>query len=271
MSAADILAKPLCALAFCWRMDRRDGVALGLTSHDRELTVGGFDYHPSPGIVPSAIRQTGALDAAVMDVEGALTASAISERDLALGRWDGAAVRLHLTEWTEPGTLWLELARGTLGPVRQSNGAFVASLDGVKAAFGRTFAPATSPTCRATLGDRDCRVDMAPLRTITVVESAVGERLTLGSVDGALFRDGRLRWLGGARCGLWDSIVDGGAGYVDLEDVPSEAIAPGTHVLIEQGCDKRLSTCSGRFGNAVNFRGEPFLPGNDLLTRYPGA
>ncbi|WP_282098078.1 phage portal protein [Sphingomonas sp. S2M10] len=26
-----------------------------------------------------------------------------------------------------------------------------------------------------------------------------------------------------------------------------------------------------QIGNAVNFRGEPFLPGTDLLTRYPGA
>ncbi|MGO1304812.1 MAG: phage BR0599 family protein, partial [Sphingomonas parapaucimobilis] len=43
--------------------------------------------------------------------------------------------------------------------------------------------------------------------------------------------------------------------------------------LIElvEGCDKRLETCLSRFGNVVNFRGEPFLPGIDLLTRYPGA
>jgi len=32
-----------------------------------------------------------------------------------------------------------------------------------------------------------------------------------------------------------------------------------------------METCSARFGNAVNFRGEPYLPGNDLLTRYPGG
>ena len=47
--------------------------------------------------------------------------------------------------------------------------------------------------------------------------------------------------------------------------------AIGALVEIEQGCDKRLATCSGRFGNAVNFRGEPWLPGIDLLTRYPGV
>jgi|GEM_PF-6257398 len=30
-----------------------------------------------------------------------------------------------------------------------------------------------------------------------------------------------------------------------------------------------LQTCAQRFANAVNFRGEPFVPGNDLVARYP--
>ncbi len=49
----------------------------------------------------------------------------------------------------------------------------------------------------------------------------------------------------------------------------SDALAPGTRVLVREGCDRTLATCAARFANAANFRGEPFLPGNDLLTRYP--
>jgi hypothetical protein len=46
-----------------------------------------------------------------------------------------------------------------------------------------------------------------------------------------------------------------------------------TQTLVElvEGCDKSLATCATRFANMVNFRGEPYLPGIDLLTRYPGA
>ncbi|HEX7856709.1 MAG TPA: DUF2163 domain-containing protein [Sphingobium sp.] len=270
-AVAEILAKPLCALAFCWRLERRDGVALGLTSHDRTLSIGGLDYAASPGMMPSAIRQTGTLDAAVMDVEGALSADSLSAADLALGRWDGATVALHLTEWTEPGVLWLELARGTLGAVKQSKGAFTAALNGRKAVLGRAVAPVTSPTCRATLGDADCRVDRALLRQVVRLGSLDGERVTIAGVDGSLYAGGRLRWLGGERCGLWDGIAGGEAGVLLLDEPPDEPVAPGTPMLIEQGCDKRIATCAGRFGNGANFRGEPYLPGNDLLTRYPGA
>lgn len=271
MSVAEILGKPLCALAFCWRLERRDGVTLGLTSHDRMLTVEGLDYAASPGMMPSAIRQTGSLDPAVMDVEGALSSASLSARDLAQGRWDGAEVALHLTEWTEPGVLWLELASGTLGPVRQAKGGFSAALSGRKAALGRAVVPATSPTCRAMLGDADCRVDMGSRRRVVLVAAMDGERVLAAGLDGAPYAGGRLRWLAGPRCGLWDGIAEGEAGAVGLEEPPGEAIAPGTAVLIEEGCDKRIATCAARFGNAANFRGEPYLPGNDLLTRYPGA
>ena len=63
--------------------------------------------------------------------------------------------------------------------------------------------------------------------------------------------------------------VDGNA--VVLRDVASFAIASGVRVRLSEGCDKRFTTCRERFANGANFRGEPHLPGNDLLTRYPGA
>ena len=43
----------LTTLAFCWRLVRRDGVALGFTSHDRDLEIGSFLYRATPGMMPS--------------------------------------------------------------------------------------------------------------------------------------------------------------------------------------------------------------------------
>ncbi|HEX8555827.1 MAG TPA: phage BR0599 family protein, partial [Sphingomonas sp.] len=82
---------------------------------------------------------------------------------------------------------------------------------------------------------------------------------------------GSLRWFGGSNAGLIDAIASSAGAIVVLEEAPRFAAQPGVLVELIEGCDKRLSTCAGRFANAVNFRGEPFLPGIDLLTRYPGA
>jgi uncharacterized phage protein (TIGR02218 family) len=58
---------------------------------------------------------------------------------------------------------------------------------------------------------------------------------------------------------------------VELRDTPRALVEPGDRIELRHGCDKSFATCTGRFRNAENFRGEPHLPGNDLLTRYPGA
>ena len=47
--------------------------------------------------------------------------------------------------------------------------------------------------------------------------------------------------------------------------------SPGMRVQLREGCDRTVATCAARFGNAVNFQGEPFLPGNDMLAQYPVA
>ena len=71
--------------------------------------------------------------------------------------------------------------------------------------------------------------------------------------------------------GLATTILSTDGNMVRVRDVPRAVVASGTRVELREGCDKRLQTCAERFGNAVNFRGEAHLPGNDLLTRYPGG
>jgi hypothetical protein len=41
----------------------------------------------------------------------------------------------------------------------------------------------------------------------------------------------------------------------------------GAKIRIYPGCDKRLTTCINKFTNAINFRGEPFIPGQDAFQR----
>lgn len=50
------------------------------------------------------------------------------------------------------------------------------------------------------------------------------------------------------------------------------AIDVGTRVRLYRGCQKRLDDdCVAVFANALNFRGEPFIPGSDAVLGYPDA
>ena len=92
-------ARPLETVATFWRVERRDGVALGFASHDRDLWIDGLLHHAAPGMVPSAIRRTIMVEPDSAEMQGALDHAAIRADDLAGGRFDGAAVRVGLVDW----------------------------------------------------------------------------------------------------------------------------------------------------------------------------
>lgn len=266
-------ADTLTTWVLCWRIERRDGVTIGLTGHDHDLWIDGLRYRAAPGLTPSAILRGDGLDPDLMEASGALTSAAIGERDLLAGRWDGAGVAAIAVDWTgqEPP---VALGQGAIGAVRLGEGGFSAELRGVGALLDRPVAEETSPDCRASLGDRRCRVAMAPRRRFARVVTWDGEvMLTVDRpepVAGA-YGQGRLIWFGGANAGLEALILGSEGDRIRIATAPAYAVEDGALVELVEGCDKRLETCLSRFGNVVNFRGEPFLPGIDLLTRYPGA
>ena len=59
---------------------------------------------------------------------------------------------------------------------------------------------------------------------------------------------------------------DQSTGEVNLYLAVPFATQPGNSLHIYPGCDKRIDICNTRFANAINFRGEPHVPGSDSLT-----
>lgn len=270
--SGDWLDKELATIALCWRIERRDGVTIGLTAHDRDLVVDGLVHAAAPGMTPSAVERSDGLEADTMDAVGALDAGAIAERDLLAGRWDGARVVVFAVDWTDTANR-VDLGEGMIGAVELADGAFTAELRGVTAALDRPVVEETSAECRAELGDRRCRVAMAGRRRFARIVAGDGAVVTLDACEpvGDAYGGGRLRWFSGENGGLESAVARSDGATLWLRSAPAFAVEAGALVEVIEGCDKSFATCGARFGNAPNFRGEPFLPGMDLLTRYPGA
>ncbi len=266
------LDEELATIALCWRIERRDGVCVGVTAHDRDLVVDALTYRAAPGMTPSAVVRAEGLEADTMDVAGALDVGAITSRDLMAGRWDGARVAVFAVDWTDVANR-TPLDEGTIGAVEIADGSFTAELRGASAALERAVVEETSAECRAELGDRRCRVAMAGRRRFARVVSVDGVAVVLDAAEAVVnaYGGGRLRWFGGANGGMESWIASSDGSVVQLRAPPAFAVEAGLLVEVIEGCDKTLATCRARFGNAANFRGEPFLPGIDLLTRYPGG
>lgn len=267
-------AEELDSAVMLWRLERSDGVTLGFAAHDRDIWRGGLLYRAAPGIRPSAIELHGNPQAETMDVEGVLSSDTISDDDLAAGRWDRAHMAIGIADWQDAsrGPDWLIEAE--FGEIVRREGAFQVELLSGKRSLDNALCPRTSPSCRAEFGDHDCGVSRARFRRIMAVtdidahDGAIGfSGVTIQNAQ--RFVEGQIRWHSGENRGLAQRILRVEGAYVCPVDPPYFPVRLGDIAEITQGCDKTLSTCRTRYNNVVNFRGEPHLPGNDLLTRFP--
>ena len=265
------LREALEGVATFWRVRRRDGVTLGFTSHDRDAWFDGVLHRAAPGMVPSAIRRSADLGPDSAEVRGALTHDAISAVDLAAGRFDGAAVEIGVVDWEtlERAVLY----RGEIGAVSEEAGSFSAELRSAKAGLEIDTVPRTSPTCRAQFCGPGCTLSAAKYTheaVVAAVDLTANRVAFAGGPAADTMRDGSLRWLDGPHAGLAMEVIAADASGLVLDIELDPALAPGARARLREGCAHTVQTCQARFGNAANFQGEPFLPGNDLLGRHGG-
>ncbi|MEP0392310.1 MAG: DUF2163 domain-containing protein [Erythrobacter sp.] len=251
-----------------WRVFRKDGLALGFTSHDRDLAFGGVLHRAAPGMVPSAIRLTSDLSEENAGVDGALSHDAISENDLSAGLYDEAAIEVGIVDWDALDHT--VLYSGTLGKITDDRRGFSGELRSAKSVLEKDLVPRTSPTCRAVFCGRGCGLSASRFMQRVLVDEVDLDlnRIRISGISEDDYRDGQIRFLEGSQTGIAFAIVGAEGDWLTLDRPLSGALSGGTPAELLEGCDHTLTTCANRFGNALNFRGEPFLPGNDLLARY---
>jgi uncharacterized phage protein (TIGR02218 family) len=264
-------------LSWCWRISRTDGVALGFTDHDRALVFDGTEFEPESGFAASEIRSGSDLAVDAQDASGVLTSDRITETDILDGRWDNAAVELWRVNWAAPSQRVL-LRRGAVGQIRRGRMAFVAEVRSLAHVLGQTVGRTFQAGCDAALGDARCGIDLdnAIYEGAGVITDLLRDRAFVASglsaFEAGWFTAGTLTWTSGANTGRITEVLAHGLedaiATLTLLEAPVRAIAGGGSFIARAGCDKRMVTCSAKFGNVANFRGFPDIPSQDAVLRY---
>ncbi|MFC7053811.1 DUF2163 domain-containing protein [Hansschlegelia quercus] len=263
------LASGVTTLARCWRLTRRDGATLGFTDHDEDLAFDGVTYRAATGMTASAAESALGLAVSGLDVVGALDDSGLTEADLARGAYDGASVALYLVDWSAPENRLL-LFSGALGEVARESAAFSAELRSLTHALAQPRGRVYQRACDADLGDARCKVDLTLPQhrvegVVTEVRGSRGFVSTALAGRGSSFALGRIVWTSGANAGAAGELRRHVEAEAELAETAAMPIAAGDGFVVTAGCDKSFATCRGRFGNRLNFRGFPDMPGNDWL------
>jgi uncharacterized phage protein (TIGR02218 family) len=206
-----------------------------------------------------------------------LTSDRITETDILDGRWDNAAVDLWRVNWADTDQRVL-MRRGAIGQIRRGRLAFVAEIRSLAHLLGQTIGRTFRATCDAALGDARCGVDLddpafsGPGVVLQPPRDRAFTAAGLGGYAGGWFAFGTVEWTSGANAGRRAEVLAheaaSGSVTITLLEPPVRPIAAGDGFVIRAGCDKRIDTCAAKFGNVLNLRGFPHIPGQDAVLHY---
>lgn len=262
-------------LALCWRIMRRDGTVLGFTQHDSDVVFGGITHQANSGLDVASAHQMAGFAGSETVLLGALVSESLTLADILAGCYDHATIETWLVDWSDTSQCTL-LDCGSIGRIEASDHGFKVEvrsvIDLLMQPQGRLF----QAHCSADLGDSHCGIGLNdPAYRLEGVVRRTDGRTTL-AIDAGGFADmafsrGVLQVLDGANAGMRVDIKDhdaaSGLALISLWQALPYPLAVGDRVVAVAGCDKTAATCHSRFGNIVNFRGFPRMPGNDLLIR----
>lgn len=260
--------------AWCWYLKLVDGTTMGFTSHDENITFNFLVYEAATGFVPSAVETTNSMTVDNLEVQGFLCSDRITSADLLSGRFDMAEIWVFILDWTDISKPPLIVRRGMLGEIKHSKQSFTADLRGLLDVYQAKAGKVYQKICRAHFGDSKCMADT----TAYTATGTITGRYTDGNLETTLaqattfFNYGILTFTSGQNNGLkievkyYTLTAQGGIIQPFLPPVWSPNV--GDTFTVTAGCDGNFTTCQAR-GNYINFRAEPYVPGNDYMSSYP--
>ncbi len=262
------LGQEVTTVAQCWSIKRKDGVTFYFTDHDQDIIISGHVYEAANSMNPSAVSSQSGLAVDNLEFEGMLSADAITEADLVSGKYDHAELTIFMVNYADPSMGTLPLKSGWLGEVVLRGGQFVAEMRGLTSQLQQSIGDVYTNTCRATLGDTKCGIDLSAFTftgTVTGTETANAFTDSSKTQPNDYFANGVVHFTSGTNYALSMEVRYFNAGRFGLFLPMPSAILIGDAFSVSAGCDKQFDTCVSKFNNAVNFRGEPDVPGTDKL------
>lgn len=253
-----------------WKLTRRDNVVLAFTDCDIDLTVGGVTYLASAALTPSEAAASLGLNVDDQEIQGALSSDAISESDLAIGLYDGAAVEVIEIDW-ETQTKTATIGAYYIGEVMRTESAFSAELRSGVGVLSQTRGRYLTAACDAELGDSRCGKNISSFIKSGAVTSITGDSqflvAGLENETSGLYSKGTVVWTSGANVGQSPEVRNHNGESLGLWHSPLFPVQIGDAFEIAPGCDKSFQTCRGVFNNGNGFRGFPTIAGQDAF-RY---
>ncbi|QJI53360.1 hypothetical protein vBAcoSR7M_38 [Alteromonas phage vB_AcoS-R7M] len=257
------LALSVRTMAACWLIEMVDGTYEAYTSHDTDLTFGGYTF-VRRGVSQTNTSSKMEIETDNLELHGIIDPLA-SFATVNSRKYDDARVKVFEVDYTNlpdqittSSVLWIKI--GVIGDAFYERGKWVMEARGFKQLLKQTTGNKTSRLCRAEFGDENCRADLTLYSHAGVVTAYSGKTLVtdITAMEANAAKQGKVTFT--ANDVAYDIVSSTGGSINLIEDVDFDPV--GMSVLVVQGCNKWLDDCE-KYTNAVNYYGEPYVPTED--------
>ncbi|CAK8163528.1 putative Beta tubulin [Candidatus Xenohaliotis californiensis] len=266
----DEISNKVSSIALCWKIARLDGTALYFTNHDNDIVHNGTMYIATISFNPSELSQSIKMDNGGFEIDGIIDSKLIKRHDLISGLYDGAEIHYLLIDTEDEFKPAVLVRHGYINAIKIIGETFVAEIEDVLSKSSNNICASYSMLCRASIGDALCKIDLTKISVSGTVERATSNRVFFDSrliPDSGRYTAGKIIFTSGLNRGSTFTIKKHVYGEVALTTSPDFAITAGDQYNITPGCEKTIEACFFKFGNSINFRGEPYIPVNENGSR----
>jgi len=262
-------------LAHLLKITRTDSAVFAFTSHVDDVTIDSVDYISAQGLNVSRIENTAGLAVDNLELTTLDDGTLFTHVDVLGGVWKNAKFEIFRYNYNTPSDGLETMMTGMIGEVRLNNGHVVMEMRGLQQFLQQPVGSVMSKTCRARLGDAGCTVDLTPFTytgTITGVTSSQVFADSSRTEADDWFGYGLLTFTSGPLTGLTQKVKSWTLSTKTFMLVLPmfRQVTVGTTYTVIAGCRKRLmEDCVAKYGNAINFQGEPHVPGLDEMVKSP--
>lgn len=250
-----------------FKLTLRNGTVLGFTSFDQDIVLEdepNVIYSANSGMTASALSSSSKFNVDNMDVEGFLENEKITESDLKSGKYDYADIIIGELNWNDKPYNWskVDFKTSNLGEVKIEGGKFIAEVRGLMQHYQTNTGPMFQATCRAEFCDSKCKLNIVNYTYQSFVSSVTNNKIINCNLNKAenTFSKGRIMFTSGLNNDLTLDVKYSNGGMIELMLPANYTINMNDTFDIIEGCNGVIENCQDRFGNAINFRGEPFIP-----------
>jgi uncharacterized phage protein (TIGR02218 family) len=265
------LAAETTTLCRIWRVTTRGGNPIFLTDLDRDITYDGDVYSATKSLQGSALDNSIGGSRSNFEIT-VILGEWITRPEVEGGIYDGALIEVDAIfyDHIDYGVMPLATGEITNASVPHKDSALLQCV-GLVTKSQRILTEQYSATCRADFCDARCGLDIEDFGTNFEVTAVANLRQFTSDTSEAddYFNLGTVKWLTGNNAGTAVEVLRSlNTGAVTLMVRTGRSIEIGDTGTIYRGCDKTLARCIA-YGNILNFRGEPYVPGQDYAALAP--